>query len=180
MTLTAFLLSTALTLSGAQDADGASLDRLYERLATAETAQAAASVEDQIRLVWTDSGSDTVNLLLDRAETAITQGDTPRAERHLQDALALEPEFAEAWRRMAELRLIRSETGAALEAINQALIADPRHFRALTMLGSIMERLDRPRAAFEAYEEALRVHPHYEDAKRGRDRLAPRVEGRSL
>jgi len=158
----------------------ATLDQLYDQLAAAEGAGEAERIAGQIALVWTDSGSATVNLLLDRAEQALEAGEPDRAARRLDDALELEPGFAEGWTRRAMVHLAQEEPAAALEAVNRALIADPRHYQALLGLGTVLERMDRPRAAYEAYGEALAVHPYLEEAEDRRARLRPLIEGRAL
>lgn len=183
MSLTALLTAIALVFSQTAETPAepqAPLEKLYDQLSAAESAAAANRLASQIRLVWTDSGSDTVNLLMDRAEAAMEADDADRAARHLDDALSLEPDFAEAWNRRAMLYLADGEAAQALEAVNKALIADPKHFGALVGLGTILERLNRNEAAYEAYGEALEIHPFHEEATTRRERLAPLVEGRAL
>ncbi len=179
MTFTALI--AVLTLLQAAPADPpAQIDKLYAELAETETPAQAANVASRIELVWADSGSDTVNLLLKRAEQAMAEQDRERAAQHLDTALKLVPDFAEGWNRRAMLYLAESEPGRALEAINRALTVDPRHFQALYGLGMILERMNNNEAAYEAFSEALKVNPHFEEAQTQRDRLAPLIEGRSL
>lgn len=188
MNLTALITAAVLIFSqgagetapDAAQAPKAPLEQLYAQLAAAETQAEADRLTSRIALVWTDSGSDTVNLLMNRAEQATEEDDAERAARRLDDALALEPDFAEAWNRRAMLYLADSEPGPALEAINKALVADPKHFTALVGLGNILERMNRSQAAYEAYGEALKINPFLEDAQKRHDALAPLIEGQAL
>jgi len=154
------------------------LDSLFVQLEQAPDAQAAASLEQQIWLRWSDSGSPTVNVLLERAAAAESDGDPELAERFLDQASDLAPEYAEPWNRRANLAYAAEDYRGAIAAIQETLRREPRHFAALTALGIIYEELNQQRAALDAYRAALAIHPHYETAQQGVRRLEPRVDGR--
>lgn len=154
------------------------LDALFVQLEQAPDAEAAAPIEQQIWLRWSDSGSPTVNVLLERAEAAESDGDPEMAERFLDQASDLAPEYAEPWNRRANLAYRAEDFPGAIAAIQETLKREPRHFAALTALGIIYEELNQPRAALDAYRAALVIHPHYEVAQQGVRRLEPRIDGR--
>lgn len=154
------------------------LDALFSQLEQAPDAEAAASIEQQIWLRWSDSGSPTVNVLLERAAAAESDGDPEMAERFLDQASDLAPEYAEPWNRRANLAYRSEDFPGAIAAIQETLKREPRHFAALTALGIIYEELNQPRAALDAYRAALVIHPHYDVALQGVRRLEPRVDGR--
>jgi tetratricopeptide (TPR) repeat protein len=154
------------------------LDSLFVQLEQAPDAETAAPVEQQIWMRWSDSGSPTVNVLLERAAAAESDGDAELAERFLDQASALAPEYAEPWNRRANLAYRGEDFPGAIAAIQETLKREPRHFGALTGLGLIYEELGQHRAALEAYRAALAIHPNYETAAQGVRRLEPRVDGR--
>src|SRR5262245_54792483 len=79
------------------------LDALFVQLEQAEDAAAAAPIELAIRERWADSGSPTVNILLERAAAAEREGDPDLAGRFLDQASDLAPDYAEPWKRRANL-----------------------------------------------------------------------------
>lgn len=154
------------------------LDDLFAQLEQAPDAQVAAGVEEQIWQHWSDSGSPTVNILLERAAAAENAGDAELAGRFLDQASDLAPDYAEPWNRRANLAYRAEDYRGAIAAIQETLKREPRHFGALAGLGLIYEELGQQRAALEAFRAALAIHPHYETALQGVRRLEPRVDGR--
>jgi tetratricopeptide (TPR) repeat protein len=181
---TVFVLLTALVLAAcgvnervATRTDPA-LDDLFTQLAQAPDADAAATIEQNIRVRWADSGSPTVDILLERAAAAESEGDSELAIRFLDEATDLAPDFAETWNRRANLAYRDEDYSGAIAAIQETLRREPRHFGALAGLGLIYEELGQPRAALEAFRAALAVHPFYPVALEGVRRLEPRIDGR--
>lgn len=174
----------ALTLAacGANERAGTradpELDQLFVQLGQSPDAAAAAGVEQEIWQHWADSGSPTVNILLERAAAAENAGDAELAGRFLDQASDLAPDYAEPWNRRANLAYRAEDYRGAIAAIQETLKREPRHFGALAGLGLIYEELGQPRAALEAFRAALAIHPHYETALQGVRRLEPRVDGR--
>jgi Tfp pilus assembly protein PilF len=158
----------------------AALDRLYGELAAAENPEAAATTAAQIETLWEGAGSATADLLMERATQAMIAEDPEMAARHLDDALRFAPDYAEGWVRRGQLYSRNGEHSEALEALERALTADPRHYRALLSLANTLDRMESARGAYEAYGEALKAHPFLEEAQQARERLAPLVEGRGL
>jgi tetratricopeptide (TPR) repeat protein len=179
-----FALVGALTLAACNvgaNAPGQAdpeLDALFAQLEQAEDAQAAAPIEQAIWARWADSGSPTVNILLERATAAENAGDAELAERFLDQASDLAPDYAETWNRRANLYYSTDDYTGAIAAIQETLKREPRHFGALAGLGLIYEELGQQRAALEAFRAALVIHPNYETALQGVRRLEPRVDGR--
>jgi tetratricopeptide (TPR) repeat protein len=178
----AFTLVAALTLAacGARDSVRAdpALDALFAQLEQSDSAESADPVERAIWQRWADSGSPTVNVLLERAAAAEAAGDADLAGRYIDQAADLAPDYAEPWNRRANLAYKAEDYAGAISAIQETLRREPRHFGALTALGFIYEELGQDRAALDAFRAALAVHPHYERALQGVRRLEPRVDGR--
>ncbi len=177
ITLAFMLAACGLGAPAAVRADPA-LDALFTQLAQAPDDAAAAQVEAEIWTRWANSGSPTVDILLERAAAAQSDGDSELALRFLDQASDLAPEFAEPWNRRANLAYEADDYPGAVNAIQETLKREPRHFAALAGLGLIYEELGQHRAALEAFRAALAVHPHYEAARQGVRRLEPRVDGR--
>lgn len=154
------------------------LDALFAQLEQAPDDASAARVEAQIWQHWSESGSPTVDILLERATAAESAGDPELASHFLDQASALAPDFAEPWNRRANLAYAAHDYSGAITAIQETLKREPRHFGALTGLGLIYEELGQDRPALEAFRAALAVHPHYDAARQGVRRLEPRVDGR--
>ena len=180
--LTVFTL--VLTLAGCGVAARAharpdpALDALFTQLEAAPDQAASAQIEARIWARWAESGSPTVDVLMDRAQAAETGGDAELAIRFLEQASDLAPDFAEPWNRRASLAYQAKDYAGAIAAIQETLKREPRHFGALTGLGLIREDLGQFNAALEAYRAALAINPHYETALHGVARLQPRVDGR--
>jgi tetratricopeptide (TPR) repeat protein len=154
------------------------LDRLFAQLALAPDAQTAQPIEAAIWRRWADSGSPTVNVLLERAAAAETAGDGELAERFLEQASDLAPNFAEPWNRRASLAYQSDDYPAAIAALQETLRREPRHFGALAVLGLIYEELGQDRRALEAFRAALVINPYHQPSLEGVHRLEPRVDGR--
>jgi Flp pilus assembly protein TadD len=102
------------------------------------------------------------------------------ARELINGALELGPEHAEAWAESARIAMFEEELGIALEHIERAVSLEPRHYYALTELGLILERLDSPSGAYEAFNRALELNPRLPDAVNGADRVRRAAQGREL
>ncbi|MDX2275297.1 MAG: tetratricopeptide repeat protein [Hyphomonadaceae bacterium] len=178
----AFAVFAALLAACGQQAMRApsdpALDALFVELAAAPDDASAQALETQIWARWADSGSPTVNVLLERASAAEEAGESELALRFLDQASDLAPNYAEPWNRRASLAYKAEDYSGAINAIQETLKREPRHFGALAGLGLIYEELGQERSALEAFRAALAINPHYESARRGVARLEPRVDGR--
>lgn len=182
-------LPSGVTLDQTPDASAAvaqgpdtarTLDSLFARLAKAKDADSAAVVARQIETRWLNSGSPTVDLLMRRATLALAANDLPLA-RDLADAIVrLKPSYAEGWSMRATIEYQMDDYGPALADLRRTLALEPRHWQAMAGLGMILVDLDRKKAALEAFDAALAIHPYLEEALKGRDELATAVEGQEL
>lgn len=137
-------------------------------------------IAGQIAAAWNRSGSDSMDLLAQRAEKAMESEDYDTALLHLNDLVRLAPDFAEGWNKRATLHFIREDYGRSLEDIAETLRREPRHFGALSGLGIILDRIGDKKAALEAYRRAIEVHPHLPGAQEGIKKLSKEVEGERL
>lgn len=156
----------------------ARLEEILGQLRLAPDARAAAKLEDQVWARWRDSGSPTVNVLLERAAIAQAQKRPQLAQVFLNDAARLAPDCAEIWHQRAALAYDLGDKAQALRDIHEVLLREPRHFGALAALGRIYEEFGREQAALKAYQEALAVHPFFQPAEAGVKRLGGKADGR--
>ncbi|MBV9076388.1 MAG: hypothetical protein JO048_02760 [Methylobacteriaceae bacterium] len=156
------------------------LDDLFARLAAAKDETEANGVANLIERRFGRSGSDTADLLMERAGIALGAKDAPLAVELLDRVTSLKPDWAEAWSRRATAFYLLDDTAAAVADLREALRREPRHFGAWSALGAIALSNDDKKRALEAFRHALAIHPYLEDAKKAVERLAPEVDGRDL
>lgn len=155
------------------------LDALFEELLD-PNAEDWKEVEDRIWKFWSESGSDSMDLLLERARKAMEQGDPGKAIEHLTALTDHAPDFAEGWNARATAFFMLERYGMSMADIHVVLDLNPRHFGALSGLGMIYEILDQPDLAMKAYQAALAVHPHRPDIQEAIERLKETTMGTSL
>ncbi len=175
------LAASALTVAfsiplAAQPAD---LTQLYERLQEAEPTD-SKSITREIRMKWGQSGSDSMDLLLQRGKDALERGEHIAAIEHFGAVIDHAPDFAEAYHGRAQAYFAEGLAGPALADLEQALLLNPHHFDALYGLATVLEQLNKPELAYKTYALVLTMHPHYDEAKAARARLETQVEGREL
>jgi tetratricopeptide (TPR) repeat protein len=146
-----------------------SLDKLYDRLAKTGFADEAAGILGEIDRTRGQSGSDTADLLMSRAETA--RGANLPLALHLLDAVVdLYPQWSEAWSTRATLRFQSGDTAGAMADLAQTLKRDSRDIGALAGLGAILTNAGDPDAALRVYDRALALAPAYEPIQQARAR----------
>ncbi len=168
-----------LTCAVAFADDTAKLDGLFERLKTAEVAE-AGRIETEIWIEWSKSGSPAMDLLLQRGKDAMALGDTAAAIEHFTAVIDQSPDFAEAWNARATAYYMAGEFGPSVADIAKVLTLNPRHFGALSGLAMILEESGKPERALEVYKAALAIHPHLEGASEAIERLETEAEGQEL
>ncbi|GGC63963.1 hypothetical protein [Chelatococcus reniformis] len=166
---------------GKHEADsGATLDRLFARLAQAKDDDEAAGITRQIERRWMQSGSDTADLLMGRAVVALAAGDQPLAVELLDRVVTIRPAWAEAWNKRATVFTLMGDQQRAVADIQKTLSLEPRHFGALSGLGTIFSANDDDKHALDAYRRALAINPFLDAVKERVKRLEPDVDGRDL
>jgi tetratricopeptide (TPR) repeat protein len=156
------------------------IGELFMRLQDAKDAETGTRIATAIERLWVYSGSDTADLLLGRATTAI-EGRQADVAREVLDALiGLEPRYAEAWNRRAYLNYSEQNYAGALSDLSHVLALEPRHFKALEGLGSILKEIGQKRLALKAYRKVLELYPMADEARAAAEALAREVEGQKI
>lgn len=155
------------------------LDALFSRLQSA-SADEAKDIEAEIWIEWSKSGSAAMDLLLERGRKAMADGDAALAVAHLTALVDHAPDFAEGWNARATAYYQLGEFGPSVADIAQTLTLNPRHFGALSGLGSIFESLNAPDRALEAYRAAQAINPFASGVSQAIDRLTKQTQGQDL
>jgi tetratricopeptide (TPR) repeat protein len=98
----------------------ARLDSLFARLAQKDNPD-WESVQNEIWIHWSQSGSPSIDLLLFRAGRAMESGDHELALRFLNDIVRLAPAFAEGWNKRATVYFLLEEYGHSIADIERTL-----------------------------------------------------------
>ncbi len=153
---------------------------LLDRLAKTTEQEQANLIAEEVWAHFFNSGSASVDLILQRGIAAQAAENFDLASDFYADVIEFAPDFAEGWNRRAGLEYQRGEYAAALEDLAMAIKLQPRHFGAMAGLGLVFERLGSAKGAYKAYQDALAIHPFLPHALSGTARLKKQVEGRQL
>lgn len=141
------------------DLGGLSLDELFEKLGREPDQKQAFRLSDRIWRYWNESGSDSINLIMARAGKAMKQDKNALALDLLDQAIALKPDYAEAWNRRATVFFSMRNYERSLADIEQTLMLEPRHYGALNGLAGILVYLDREDDALKTLYRILEIYP---------------------
>ena len=153
---------------------------LYARLAVSTDEDETEGLVGLLLAAYSQSGSDTGDLLLERAHKAIDAKDADSAEQILDAAIAFMPDQAEAWNARATLRYLDDDYDGSMADIAETLKREPRHLGALIGMASILESRDKTKEALEVYERVLTIAPHWKNAEEAAAKLRATVAGQEL
>lgn len=152
------------------------LERLFHQLSAVRTAPEATHIESQITAIWLKSGSDTVDVLMSRAQIAVEAQDLGVAKKLLDAVVEMKPDYAEVWYRRAELLLAMDSQQEAAADLEKVLELEPRHFKAFAVAGRLAEAAGDKPAALAAYRKAVLINPMMEAIARRAGQLTFEVE----
>lgn len=169
----------AFVLTSSAFAGEDELNKLFDRLAKPEL-QDWELVERAIWREWSDSGSKSMNLLLQLGRKAMSEGDTKKAIDHFTALTDHAPDFAEGWNMRATAYFGAGLYGLSIADIGTTLSLNPRHFGALQGLGRMLEEMDQKKDALKAYKAAYAIHPHRPGLEDSIERLEAEVSGQDI
>ncbi len=146
-------------------------DTLFASLKSETDPEAAGEIENAILALWLESGSDTVDLLMQWTLKAMEEKQYSRALDFLDRIILLEPAYVEGWNKRATVYFLMDDYGKSIADIGKVLELEPRHFGALSGLGIIMRSLGDDKRAMAAFREALAVDPHLKNVREELDSL---------
>ncbi len=156
------------------------LGQLYDQLESAKDLAAARPLTESIEQLWRTSGSDTVDLLLSRADRFTSDSELDLATQVLDAAADLAPENAEVWHKRAKVEMLRNDYSAALADLRRSLEFDPRNYSTLSDLGAALEQVGAKKEALEAYRKALKANPFLDEARDAVKELTGGGEGQDI
>jgi tetratricopeptide (TPR) repeat protein len=156
------------------------LSQLFDELSRAQDAKLADAVAGRIKQIWMHSGSDTADLLMERADRALDQQDLPLSLELLDRLIALEPDWAEAWNHRATVFYLMDDDRRSMADIAETLKREPRHYGAIAGMGLIFLHRGKRKLAYEAFQRVLAIYPALDTAKKAVEELRPEVEGLPL
>lgn len=139
--------------------EASELDALFVRLKDAEGTSEADRIAREIQLLWLDSGSDTVDLMMARAGQALKAESHALALDMLDIVVTLSPDFAEGWNRRATVFYMQRDFARSLVDIERTLALEPRHWGAMSGLAIIQRRLGQEDRALVTFKKAVEIHP---------------------
>lgn len=156
------------------------LNDLYAQLTAADSEEAAKKIAAQIERLWRHSGSDTANLLVSRALKVAAEKRSELALRLLDRAVAISPDYTEAFTQRAFFHFTQHNMRAAVGDLRRVLALDPNHFKAMEGLAQIWRESGNKKAAYEVTKQLLDVHPFAAGAKQSLEELKREVEGQGI
>ena len=156
------------------------LNDLYAHLATAEDEAQAKKTSERIERLWLISGSDTVNLLMERAAKAMAGKKFEQAQKLLDQVIGLAPDFAEGFNRRAYLNFTQSKYEQAVGDLRRVLALEPNHFKALEGLAQIWRDTGNKPGALRVMRQLMDVNPFFPGAKGVVEELKREVEGQGI
>lgn len=153
------------------------LDNLFTALKRQRDPDQASLIADQINTELSDSGSATINLLMQWADKAIREKRNVAAMDFLDQVIALKPDYVEGWNRRATLNYAIGDYRKSMEDINQVLRIEPRHFGALAGMAAILSERGNDELTLRAWERFLEIYPANRSAQEQADKLSEKIAG---
>jgi tetratricopeptide (TPR) repeat protein len=155
----------AAPATGWADQSDERLEELFDRLRATADPLEAQIIEVQIWRIWTDSGRDDINTLVEEGSRFMVQGLLKEAIAIFDRVVTTLPEFAEGWNKRATAYYLNGDYTASMIDIERTLALEPRHFGAISGMGLIFMARGDEANALRVFEEVLKVHPHAKGAK---------------
>ena len=161
------ILATLMVVApatGWADQSEEQLDELFDRLRTTADPLEAQIIEVQIWRIWTDSGRDDINALVEEGSRSMVQGLLKEAIAIFDRVVTTLPDFAEGWNKRATAHYLNGDYTASMIDIERTLALESRHFGAISGMGLIFTVRGDEANALRAFKEVLKVHPHAKGA----------------
>jgi tetratricopeptide (TPR) repeat protein len=154
--------------------------QLFAQLKQAGSPEDAHPIEQKLIAMFRVSGSPSVDLLVVRAQTALSAADNKTAKQLIDAVTNIAPNYAEGWHIRAGMEQAADDDTAALVSLQKVVLLNPRHFMALMELADKLEEYGDKAGALKLYRRALDVDPQLEGAASKVRELTQSVEGRDI
>ena len=174
-----FLIALLAALPSAADQTDPRLDGLFEELRVGDAQRAEENVA-RIIDIWSDSQSDTVDLLFERANLAASNGAFDLSLALLDHVTGLAPNFAQGYALRGTVRLTTEDRAGAVEDFSKVLELEPRQFEVRTALADLLLSGGEDRAAYEMFQKALEWNPHDDYVRQQARTLRRQIDGQEI
>ena len=141
------------------------LDNLFLRLKKERSTEQARGIANEIREVLTQSGSATVDFLMESAARAMNDKRYGAALDFLDQVTLLKPDYVEGWNRRATLHYLLGNYPKAMSDSAHVLALEPRHLGALAGIAGILQETGHEQQALDAWENYLSLYPADREAQ---------------
>ncbi|CAM5482734.1 tetratricopeptide (TPR) repeat protein [Aquamicrobium terrae] len=156
------------------------LDALFAKLKRERNEKAAERIANQIWQEWSQSGSASIDLMMQWSQKAIEEQKYDVALDFLDQVVTLDPTYAEGWNRRATVHFLMKNYAKSMVDIEKTLELEPRHFGALSGLAQIMADTGRKQAALEAWQRVLDIYPMLRNAQNQVATLSEELAGEGI
>jgi tetratricopeptide (TPR) repeat protein len=153
------------------------LDDLFLALKRQRDPDQAKMISDQIRAEWANSGSATVNLLMQWAIKAVAEKRNAAALDFFDQVIALKPDYVEGWNQRATLNYAMGDYARSMADINQVLRIEPRHFGALAGMAAILSETGKDELTLKVWQRFLEIYPADRGAQEQVTKLSEKLAG---
>lgn len=143
----------------------ARLDQLFSDLKRERNEKAAERIAGNIWSEWSQSGSASIDLMMQWSQKAVEGQKFDAALDFLDQVVTLQPTYAEGWNRRATVHFMMKNYGKSMSDIDHTLQLEPRHFGALSGLAQIMALTGHKQSALEAWQKVLAIYPMMRSAQ---------------
>ena len=155
-------------------------DKLFAQLKAADSAESAKPVEEKLTQLFRVSGSPSVDLLMTRAGTALSQADNNTARTLVDAVTRVAPRYAEGWRLRARMQQATGDDSGAMISLQRTVVLNPRQFAAMTELAEMLEDYGDKPGALKLYRRVLTLDPQAKVAAERAKALTKEVEGQGI
>jgi tetratricopeptide (TPR) repeat protein len=155
-------------------------DKLFTQLAKAESPEEAHPIEEKLGALFRVSGSPSIDLLMNRAGTALSAADKNTARKLIDAVTKVAPRYAEGWHQRAQLQAAGDDDAGAMISLQKAVDLNPRHFLAMAALAEMLEDYGDKAGALKLYRRVLVLDPQMTAAARRETALAKEIEGQGI
>jgi len=156
------------------------IDVLFQALKGVSSPEEAKPIEDQIGLLFMQSGSPSIDLLMTRANAALVGGDKGTAKKLFESVTSIAPNYAEGWHSRAALQIYGNDNEGAMLSLQRTIALNPREFRAMSELADMLEDFGDKVGALKLFRRALALDPKLEGAADHAKTLENEVEGQKI
>jgi len=176
-----YLVCMTGAMPAASDQTDPALDQLFTDLVKAGDQTEIAELTSEIWARWIAYDGDAdADRLMKTGMALMNKGMLDGAEQIFSQLVYRHPDFAEAWNKRATVRFLRGNDAGSRRDIARVINLEPRHFGALSGLGMINMRNGDLQAALQAFEAALQVNPHLDQAAEVSQQIRTQLRGQPL